>query len=269
MSSRNLPPVRHLPQWTRVGRLGKSCSPRHLPTSQPQQLPVVPPATRATEAGPEPGPGPGASGHGDVDPRNASVQKNIQFLQQQHKDTLEKLHTEIEYLRRENKELQYKMIMEPQKSSGKGMTYSRRGVRPPTQGSDAHTGLYLEEQLQDTRSSQDQAQSIGEGSDIVGSARPDHSPDMKGGLLTSLQPLRIHSHPSHPPRAPTLQECEVIIRQLYNANSLQSQEVWTLSFWGGPPSPQTEPQLHHRGETEEDPGCAERPLQKDGAVTGS
>uniref|UniRef100_A0A8C3AUR8 Si:ch211-222n4.2 n=1 Tax=Cyclopterus lumpus TaxID=8103 RepID=A0A8C3AUR8_CYCLU len=188
MSSRNLPPVRHLPQWTRVGRLGKSCSPRHLPTSQPQQLPVVPPATRATEAGPEPGPGPGASGHGDVDPRNASVQKNIQFLQQQHKDTLEKLHTEIEYLRRENKELQYKMIMEPQKSSGKG-------------------------------------NSIGEGSDIVGSARPDHSPDMKGGLLTSLQPLRIHSHPSHPPRAPTLQECEVIIRQLYNANSLQSQET--------------------------------------------
>ncbi|TNN56493.1 Coiled-coil domain-containing protein 74B [Liparis tanakae] len=48
---------------------------------------------------------------------------------------------------------------------------------------------------------------------------------MKGGLLTSLQPLRIHSHPSHPPRAPTLQECEVIIRQLYNANSLQSQEI--------------------------------------------
>ncbi|XP_056288602.1 coiled-coil domain-containing protein 74B isoform X2 [Pseudoliparis swirei] len=239
MSSRNLPPVQHLPQWTRVGRFGKSDTPRYLPASQPQQLPVAPPAIRGACGAA------GASRHGDVDPRSASVQKNIQFLQQQHKDTLEKLHAEIEYLRRENKELQYKMIMEPANSSRKGIlrterlcsccwslilgqlgkTYSRRGARPPTQGSEAHTGLYLEEQLQDTRTSQDQAQSIGEGSDVLGSARPDHSPDMKGGLLTSLQPLRIHSHPSHPPRAPTLQECEVIIRQLYNANSLQSQEI--------------------------------------------
>lgn len=38
-----------------------------------------------------------------MDPRVASMQRNIQFLQQQHKETLEKLHAEIEYLRRENK----------------------------------------------------------------------------------------------------------------------------------------------------------------------
>ncbi|XP_031694723.1 coiled-coil domain-containing protein 74B [Anarrhichthys ocellatus] len=221
MSGHNLPPVRHLPQWTRVRRLGKSCSPRRLPANQLPQLPVVPPANRGTACGAAEV----SSRHGDVDPRVASVQKNIQFLQQQHRDTLEKLHAEIEYLRRENKELQYKLIMEPPKSSRKGMTYSRRGVRPPTQGSEAHTGLYLEEPLQDTRTPQDQALSIGEGSDILGSAKQDHAPDVKGGLITSLQPLRIHSNPSHPPRAPTLQECEVIIRQLYNANSLQSQEI--------------------------------------------
>lgn len=35
----------------------------------------------------------------------------------------------------------------------------------------------------------------------------------------------IQCSPSQAPRPPTLQECEVIIRQLYNANSLQSQEV--------------------------------------------
>lgn len=39
-----------------------------------------------------------------------------------------------------------------------GMTQSRRGTRPPTQGSEARTGLYLEETLQDTRPSQDQAE---------------------------------------------------------------------------------------------------------------
>ncbi|KAK1883576.1 Coiled-coil domain containing protein 74A [Dissostichus eleginoides] len=218
MSSHNLPPVRHLPQWTRVGRLGKPCSPRRLPPNKLQPLPVVPPADKRVWRAAE------VSCHNDPDPHVASMRRNIQFLQQQHKDTLEKLHAEIEYLRRENKELQYKMIMEPPKSCRK-VTQSRRGIRPPTQGSEARTGLYLEETLQDTRPSQDQALSLGDGSDILGCARQEPSLEVKGGLITSLQPLRIHSNPSHPPRAPTLQECEVIIRQLYNANSLQSQEI--------------------------------------------
>ncbi|KAI4816333.1 hypothetical protein KUCAC02_008660 [Chaenocephalus aceratus] len=151
MSSDNLPPVRHLPQWTRVGRLGKPCSPRRLPPNKLQPLPVVPPAdTRVWKAAE-------VSSHSDTDPHVASMRRNIQFLQQQHKDTLEKLHEEIEYLRRENKELQFKMIMEPPKSCRKGVTQSRRGIRPPTQGSEARTGLYLEETLQDTRPTQDQA----------------------------------------------------------------------------------------------------------------
>ncbi|XP_049909543.1 coiled-coil domain-containing protein 74A isoform X2 [Epinephelus moara] len=209
MSSNNLPPVRHLPQWTRVGRLGKSCSPRRLPTNQRQPLPVAP-APPAERGGVwRPAAAAEVSCHSDMDPRVASLHRNIQFLQEQHRETLEKLHAEIEYLRRENK----------------GMPHSRRGVRPPTQGSEARTGLYLEEPLQDTRPSQDQALSFGQTSEILGSARQDRDPEMKGGLITSLQPLRIHSNPSHPPRAPTLQECEVIIRQLYNANSLQSQEI--------------------------------------------
>lgn len=46
-------------------------------------------------------------------------------------------------------------------------------------------------------------------------------------------------------------------------------QAWTLSAGGGPPSPQTEPQLHHRGETEEDPRCAERAFQTSRALTGS
>lgn len=95
MSGSNLPPVRHLPHWTRVGRLGKPCSPRRLPANH---LPVVPPADRGVGT-----PAVEVPRHGDVEPRVVSMQRNIQFLQQQHKDTLEKLHAEIEYLRRENK----------------------------------------------------------------------------------------------------------------------------------------------------------------------
>ncbi|XP_062268176.1 coiled-coil domain-containing protein 74A isoform X2 [Platichthys flesus] len=230
MSGNSLPPVSHLPHWTRVGRPGKL---RHVPAANHhvhhqhhhhhlQPLPGVPSvqkgAGRAEEL-------PGLLQRDDPDPRVVSLEKNIQFLQRQHKETLERLHAEIEYLRRENKELQYKMIMEPPKSSRKGPTHSRRVVRPLTQGREAQTGLYLEEQLQDTRLSQDQALSTAEGNAILGSTRQDHGPEVRGGLITSLQPLRIHRSPSHPPRAPTIQECEVIIRQLYNANSLQSQEI--------------------------------------------
>ncbi|XP_024860523.1 coiled-coil domain-containing protein 74B [Kryptolebias marmoratus] len=221
MSDNSLPPVQHLPHWTRVGCLGKPWLPRRLPASQPRQrLPAVP----LTAGG---GVGPAAAAErpclGGEDPRVASLQRNIQFLQQQHEGTLEKLHAEIDYLRRENKELQYKMIME---SPGKrGGTHSLRDVRPPTQAGEAHSALYLEEPLQDTRPLKDQVFSSGEGSTALGSARREHGTNMTGHLITSLNPLRIHGNPSRPPRAPTLQECEVIIRQLYNANSLQSQEI--------------------------------------------
>lgn len=98
MSSSNLPPVRHLPHWTRVGRLGKPSSPRHLPAANHlQPLTAVPSANRGVGRAAE------LSCHTDMDPRVASLQRNIQFLQQQHTETLERLHAEIEYLRRENK----------------------------------------------------------------------------------------------------------------------------------------------------------------------
>ncbi|XP_026032724.1 coiled-coil domain-containing protein 74B isoform X3 [Astatotilapia calliptera] len=203
MSSHNLPPVRHLPHLTRVGRLEKPCSLRRLPANPEQRLPlpVIKPAGRAAAET--------SCQSGSTDLRVASLQRNVQFLQEQHKETLKKLHAEIENLRRENK-----------------VAHSRQNCRPPTQGSQAHTGLYMEEPLQDTRLLQDQALgSIGASTEILDSARQDHGTEANGHLITSLQPLRIHSSSSQPPRAPTLQECEIIIRQLYNANSLQSQEI--------------------------------------------
>ncbi|KAM4634116.1 coiled-coil domain-containing protein 74B [Polymixia lowei] len=219
MSSHNLPPLRNLPHWSRVGFLDKPYVPRPLPAKSLQQPPVVPPPPEEPRGAPR-------GGGGEPSPhRVASLQRNIHFLQQQHKDTLEKLHAEIDDLRRENKELQYKLIMDPPRTSRKTFTHSRRGVRPPTQGSEANRGIYLEQPLQDTRPSQDQTLSTSECGEILRSSAQDHSPERRGGLITSLQPLRIHSSPAHPPRAPTLQECEVIIRQLYNANSMQSQEI--------------------------------------------
>nr|XP_046226236.1 coiled-coil domain-containing protein 74A isoform X3 [Oncorhynchus gorbuscha] len=221
MSGNSLPPVRNLPHWSRVGCLDKPCFPlpRPFPFNHLEPLSDSP--------------------RGDMDTRVASLQRNIQFLQLQHKDTLQKLHGEIDDLRRENKELQYKLIMEPSKSCRKGegisLGSSHWSTRPPTQGSEAQRErvIYLEQPLQDTCPSRDPWLSsiAGDGcvahayTENTGVAKLEHESELRGGLITSLQPLRIHSSPSHPPRPPTLQECEVIIRQLYNANSLQSQEI--------------------------------------------
>ncbi|XP_046870791.1 LOW QUALITY PROTEIN: coiled-coil domain-containing protein 74A [Hypomesus transpacificus] len=214
MSSNSLPPLRNLPQWSRVGCLDKYVVPRPSPVKHLHSLFDPPSSDR----------GVAVSTHSDMDTRVLSLQRNIQFLQLQHKDTLQKLHGEIDDLRRENKDLQYKMIMETPKSCRKGT--SRRATRPPTQGSEAYKGFYQEQALQDTRLSQDPClSSLGDCGETSGPPRQEYKPELRGGLITSLQPLRIHSSPAHPPRAPTLQECEIIIRQLYNANSVQSQEI--------------------------------------------
>lgn len=46
-------------------------------------------------------------------------------------------------------------------------------------------------------------------------------------------------------------------------------QAWTISVWGDLPSTETELRTQHCRETEEDSRRAERPFQKDGAVTGS
>ncbi|XP_045048663.2 coiled-coil domain-containing protein 74B isoform X2 [Desmodus rotundus] len=58
-------------------------------------------------------------GLGEAQKRVLDLEKSLQFLQQQHSETLVKLHEEIEHLKRENKELHYKLIMN-QKQQKKG-----------------------------------------------------------------------------------------------------------------------------------------------------
>ncbi|XP_054405050.1 coiled-coil domain-containing protein 74B isoform X4 [Pongo abelii] len=57
----------------------------------------------------------------DPQKRNLDLEKSLQFLQQQHSEMLAKLHEEIEHLKRENKDLHYKLIMN-QTSQKKGLT---------------------------------------------------------------------------------------------------------------------------------------------------
>uniref|UniRef100_A0A287D4R0 CCDC92/74 N-terminal domain-containing protein n=1 Tax=Ictidomys tridecemlineatus TaxID=43179 RepID=A0A287D4R0_ICTTR len=62
-------------------------------------------------------PHPTQLGLSEAQKRVLDLEKSLQFLQQQHSETLVKLHEEIEHLKRENKDLHYKLIMnqKPQK----------------------------------------------------------------------------------------------------------------------------------------------------------
>ncbi|XP_026052171.1 coiled-coil domain-containing protein 74B-like isoform X1 [Carassius auratus] len=166
--------------------------------------------------------------HSEMETRRASLQRDIDFLQKQHKETLEKLHSEIDLLKRENKELQYKLIMELPKSSSIG---SSRRICKHTDNDEfqRHGKNYLEQTLEETCSPQVTEISHLQyretrSSSLTGDRTNDRS-EVKAGFITSLQPLMIQCSPSQAPRPPTLQESELIIRQLNNANSLQSQEI--------------------------------------------
>ncbi|XP_024155316.1 coiled-coil domain-containing protein 74A [Oryzias melastigma] len=212
MSGSSFPPLHHLPHWRRVGPLhGKTGFTRLSMSQHLKPLPVI----SLTHAGMRAA-APVENDHGD--PRVTSLERNIRFLQEQHKETLEKLHAEIDHLRRENKELLYRRIMEPVR--GKGLEAKQQAQKSPARGSEAHTGVSTQEQYLDTHPSQEK-----ELSRVLGSPRPDGSVHGKGLLIASLLPLRIRRSSSHPAHAPTLQECEVIIRQLHSANALQAQEI--------------------------------------------
>nr|XP_061800470.1 coiled-coil domain-containing protein 74A-like [Nerophis lumbriciformis] len=205
MSGNHLPPVRHLPQWSRVGHLGVPCKPRPSLANRLQPLPVLPTGDRE---GPKVTMG---STQVDTDLRVASLQRNIEFLQYQHKETLQKLHQEVDDLRRENKELKYKMIMEAPKPSRKVLKHNQVGVGPSSHGKES-------QQNQMTRG-------MGDCTEILGPIRPNRRSQQSEAPVSSVEPLKVQNGPSHPPRASTLRECELIIQQLYNTNSLQSQEI--------------------------------------------
>ncbi|XP_056124209.1 coiled-coil domain-containing protein 74B isoform X1 [Rhinichthys klamathensis goyatoka] len=167
-----------------------------------------------------------------MDTRVDSLRRNIDFLQKQHRETLEKLHGEIDSLKRQNKDLQYKLIMEPPKLSSKG---SSRIQRRHTESNkfQRDRNNYLEQTLEDTYSSQsteissslNYRETRSNSSETLAADRIEGPSEARAGFITSLQPLMIQCSPFQAPRPPTLQECEVIIRQLYSANSLQSQEI--------------------------------------------
>uniref|UniRef100_UPI00398E947C coiled-coil domain-containing protein 74B-like isoform X2 n=1 Tax=Pristiophorus japonicus TaxID=55135 RepID=UPI00398E947C len=264
MSSASLPPLRNLPQWSRVGTLDRSRYPRSFFQDDVKPL-TLSPTTPKTEAPHQLSP---LYEHWDVEPslRVTTLEKNLKFLQEQHSETLGKLHEEIEVLKQANQDLHFKMIMNqrvthqgssscasPTGSStdtaqlscrdhSTGRKHSQRGnqrraVLPEDGVKEQRAALREPQKHSSTRrklstEAANRRSSGPEASQQTGPILPvltlHPELDKTQMLITSLTPLLIQIDPSGSPRAPTLQECAIIVRHLHNTSSLQSQELLRL-----------------------------------------
>uniref|UniRef100_A0A8C6QJ12 Coiled-coil domain containing 74A n=1 Tax=Nannospalax galili TaxID=1026970 RepID=A0A8C6QJ12_NANGA len=216
------------------------------------------PSARQQSTGPLPAP----LGLSEAQKRVLDLEKSLQFLQQQHSETLVKLHEEIEHLKRENKDLHYKLIMNemPQKKdsistssfqSNKSVSNSTmcsegansQGKPRPQISSfkkqkskiDTFQKTDLEEQpfsaamfysskldrvpgVQRQAKDED-AEASNSGATLVGGSQH------HGQQGTGMAPFSL---PLHLRKPTTVQQCEVVIRQLWNTNLLQAQELQHL-----------------------------------------
>ncbi|XP_008070523.1 coiled-coil domain-containing protein 74A-like [Carlito syrichta] len=214
-------------------------------------------------------------GLSDAKKRVLDLEKSLQFLQQQHSEMLSKLHEEIEYLQRQNKDLHYKLIMNqkpqkkgslsnssvqtikpifnsavsansqgkarPQRSSFKEQDYKVDAPQKTDLEEEPFSGAWLHNSKLDKVPGA-QGQAKGEESEdsnagtawVVGSQHRGRQP---------MGALSLRNLPPHLRKPTTLRQCEVVIRQLWNANLLQAQELQHLkSLLEGSQKPKVAPE---------------------------
>ncbi|XP_006875876.1 PREDICTED: coiled-coil domain-containing protein 74B-like [Chrysochloris asiatica] len=198
-------------------------------------------------------------GLGEAQKRVLDLEKSLQFLQQQHSETLVKLHEEIDHLKRENKELHYKLIMNqkpPKKGSlSTSSILSNKSISNSTlsaisQGkvrtqpnsykkqdskADVLQRAYLEEEPPSPGLLNIGKPDRALGLEAQGQARGGDAEACSSGAASwaGSQPKGRPAAPSvilplHLRKPTTMQQCEVVIRQLWNTNLLQAQELQHL-----------------------------------------
>uniref|UniRef100_A0A8C5XTI9 Coiled-coil domain containing 74B n=1 Tax=Microcebus murinus TaxID=30608 RepID=A0A8C5XTI9_MICMU len=232
----------------------------------------------------QPGPHPAQPGPGDAHKRVVDLEKSLQFLQQQHSETLLKLHEEIEHLKRENKDLHYKLIMNqrPQKRGEPpphlnrapgtapallvwgclNRVWVQQGGHSPARmwggsarvhgalwpvcsptGSLSTSSFHSAKSMSNSTGGKGRPGACGLGQDCrLAEEGPEVRLRKQNGLAVNSGQQCLGQHRgrqatgapplmSLPPRLrkpTTLQQCEVVIRQLWNANLLQAQELQHL-----------------------------------------
>ncbi|XP_069414102.1 coiled-coil domain-containing protein 74B isoform X3 [Ovis canadensis] len=233
-------------------------------TSRPRpRLPAVP----------QPGQLGASLGLNEAQKRVLDLEKSVQFLQRQHSETLVKLHEEIERLKRENKGSTSSSSLQSNKSvSNTTVSAGSQGKAKPQPGSSKKPDWKAEGPPQPDLEETSVA-SLLHGS-MVDKALRVQGPvkDEEADSANTVPPWAVGSQhkgmqvPGAPPseglplhlRKPaTLQQCEVVIRQLWNANLLQAQELQHLKSLlersqrpragpeeAGPSSPRDQEALH-------------------------
>ncbi|XP_053135190.1 coiled-coil domain-containing protein 74B-like isoform X2 [Hemicordylus capensis] len=236
-------------------------------------------------------------------PEVAELERSLQFLQQQHADTLGQLHREIDRLQRQNKDLQYRLIMNPafqntdsdpgsskvrSRGSSLKVAFSLKGVvAPPAEvaaaaeeeeeeeeygkavaanGEDllGFEGLEEQEVSSEFTKEEESLEGEEEGPGVpeelkAPSLKQEVTPPRETAICertvevcdratspidfpspsqsgvgevkipsASSNPFLANVLPSHMRKPPTLEECEVVIRQLWNINHMQVQELMYL-----------------------------------------
>ncbi|XP_019487598.1 PREDICTED: coiled-coil domain-containing protein 74B-like isoform X1 [Hipposideros armiger] len=196
-------------------------------------------------------------GLSEAQKRVLDLEKSLLFLQQQHSETLAKLHEEIERLKRENKDLHYKLIMnqKPQKkgsisnSSFQSKSISNSSVSANSQGKARPQPSSFKKQ--DLKADDAQKTDLEEETPVAAlfhSSKLDKTPGAQGPARDEVEIFNpdtlvagsqhkgkqvigapsLMSLPPHLRKPTSLQQCEVVIRQLWNANLLQAQELQHL-----------------------------------------
>ncbi|XP_070131338.1 coiled-coil domain-containing protein 74B isoform X14 [Equus przewalskii] len=182
-----------------------------------------------------PGPHGAQPGLSEAQKRVLDLEKSLQFLQQQHSETLVKLHEEIEHLKRENKGSISNSSFQSIKSvSNSTVSANSQGKARPQPGSS---------KKQDSKADVPQKMELEE--------EPPGATLLHNGKLDKAAGTQGQAKPT------TLQQCEVVIRQLWNANLLQAQELQHLKSLlegnqrpkaapeeAGPSSPKDQEALH-------------------------
>ncbi|XP_059532269.1 coiled-coil domain-containing protein 74B isoform X2 [Myotis daubentonii] len=185
-------------------------------------------------------------GVGEAQKRVLDLEKSLQFLQQQHSETLVKLHEEIDHLKRENKgsinNSNFQAVKPIPNSVMSANSQNKARPQPSSKKTDSKTDALQKTDLEEKTSAAgllhssklDKAPVAQRPSrDEVETFYPDAT-SVAGSQHKSKQVMgvpRLMNLPPHLRKPTSLQQCEVVIRQLWNANLLQAQEV-RLGWWG-------------------------------------
>ncbi|KAK7455715.1 hypothetical protein BaRGS_00039455 [Batillaria attramentaria] len=232
-----LPPLNTLPQWSRINTLDKARYPK--PFLKDKLQPIETRKDMEDEdkdldlAGMNPA------------QRIQYLERSLLFLRQQHTDVLHALHDEVDGLKKENKDLQFKIIMKfsaASSSQSKTVGGSNTGTRE--ERLDELKVIFLEEEikelkhaLRETRNRNTYVQQLYEQSEDARKQLQASHDSLKyqmshGGAQISQMAEQIaegQSPLTEPNGRPlSLVECQAIIRHLQQVNERQAHELERL-----------------------------------------